>query len=212
MSTPANPKIYHIVHVSRLASIIKDGGLLCDAEVNRQRKPGEVIGMHAIKQRRLTTTLNSYADLHVGDCVPFYFCPRSVMLYVIYMANHPELSYREGQAAIVHLEADLHQTVQWAATNGQRWVFTPSNAGSLYFEDYSDLAGLDVIDWDAIQAWNWSACKEKKQAEFLLEKSFPLELITRIGVRRRSIYDNVRNLLRNVNYQPEVEIRRDWYY
>ena len=53
--------------------------------------------MHGIKQRRLRLRLNSYVNLCIGDCVSFYFCPRSVMLYVIRQANHPELAYREGQ-------------------------------------------------------------------------------------------------------------------
>ena len=63
-----------------------------------QRKPpGTAIGMNSIKQRRLNSTLNSYPNLRIGDCVPFYFCPRSIMLYLIHQANHPELRYRGGQ-------------------------------------------------------------------------------------------------------------------
>jgi len=73
--------------------------------------PGTTIGMTAIKTRRLSLPLESHPDLHVGDCVPFYFCPRSVMLYLIHQANHPDLSYRGGQGSIIHLEADLHETV-----------------------------------------------------------------------------------------------------
>ena len=212
MPVPASPKIYHIVHVSRLASIIEDGGLLCDAEVIRQRKPGEVIGMSSIKQRRLTSLLNSYEDLNVGDCVPFYFCPRSIMLYVIHRANHPELAYKGGQDPIIHLEADLYRTVEWAVASNRRWAYTLSNAGSSYFEDYSSLERLDKIDWNAVQARSWTLCKEEKQAEFLLEQSFPLELIARIGVQRRSIYNEVRTQLRNANLRPMLEIRKDWYY
>ena len=108
---PAAPKIYHIVHVDRLASIASDGFLWSDAELQQRARPGTVIGMSTIKQRRLTNPVNCRPELTVGDCVPFYFCPRSVMLYVISMANHPELSYRGGQGPIVHLEADLHETV-----------------------------------------------------------------------------------------------------
>ena len=59
-------------------------------------------------------TINSHPSLCVGDCVPFYFCPRSVMLYVISMRNHAELSYQGGQEPIVHLEADLYDVVAWA--------------------------------------------------------------------------------------------------
>jgi hypothetical protein len=88
---PNEPKIYHIVHVDRLASIIA-GGLWCDAEVVRRAPPGTTIGMNAIKQRRLKElTLASHPGLFVGECVPFYFCPRSIMLYLIYQGNHPEV-------------------------------------------------------------------------------------------------------------------------
>ena len=147
---PAEPKIYHIVHVDRLSSIIADGWLWCDAEILRRSPPGTTIGMDGIKQRRLNElTLASHPDLHVGDCVPFYFCPRSIMLYLIYQANHSELDYRGGQDPIVHLEADLRQTVAWAEGKGRRWAFTLSNAGGRYFEDRSDLAQLDEIDWMA---------------------------------------------------------------
>lgn len=136
MTVPVQPKIYHIVHVDRLQSIIADGCLWCDAEIVRRTPTGTVIGMNSIKKRRLhDLTLTSYPQLHVGDCVPFYFCPRSVMLYMIYRGNDPELPYRGGQEPIIHLQADLHASVAWAQTYHKRWAFTLSNAGSYFFED-----------------------------------------------------------------------------
>jgi len=115
MPMPADPKIYHIVHVDRLPSIIADGRLWCDAEVVRRSPPGTTIGMNSIKQRRLNElTLTSRLFLRVGDCVPFYFCPRSIMVYLIHQADHPELAYHGGQQPIVHVEADMRQTVAWA--------------------------------------------------------------------------------------------------
>ena len=107
--------------------------------------------------------------------MPFYFCPRSVMLYVISRTNHPELSYRGGQGPIIHLEADLRRTVAWAEANDRRWAFTSSNAGASYFEDYDDLGQLRRLAWEAIQAWDWRGRQEGKQAEFLVEGSFPWE-------------------------------------
>lgn len=122
MTVPTQPKIYHIVHVDRLDSIVADGCLWCDAEILRRASPGTTIGMNSIKQRRLNElTLASHPDLYVGDCVPFYFCPRSIMLYMIDRGNHQELAYRGGQEPIVHLEADLHASVVWAQQNNQRW-------------------------------------------------------------------------------------------
>jgi hypothetical protein len=61
MPIPTEPKIYHIVHVDRLPSIITDGWLWCDTEIVRRSPPGTTIGMNAIKQRRLNElTLNSH--------------------------------------------------------------------------------------------------------------------------------------------------------
>ena len=56
---PATPKIYHIVHIDRLSSIIADGYLWCDAEIVRRGVRGTTIGMNSIKERRLAKTLTS---------------------------------------------------------------------------------------------------------------------------------------------------------
>ena len=212
MAVPAQPKIYHICHVDRLASIVGSGGLLSDAAILQQALPGTVIGMNTIKQRRLNElTLTSHPQLHVGHCVPFYFCPRSVMLYLIHMRN-PELAYKGGQGLIVHLESDLLTAVAWAQANGRRWAFTLSNAGSYYFEDRADLARLHEIDWTAVQATQWSPCKERKQAEFLTEQSFPWHLIERIGVLSQAVYAQVAHALPVGGHRPVVDLRPNWYY
>jgi len=210
---PAQPKIYHIVHMDRLASIIAAGELWCDAQIVAQNPGGTTIGMSSIKQRRLQKlTLTSHPALHVGDCVPFYFCPRSIMLYLIYQANHPELDYRGGQEPIVHLQADLRKYVAWAQQQNRRWAFTLSNAGSYYFEDRCSLAQLAELDWHAIQNNQWQSCKEGKQAEFLMEGSFPWSLIENIGVYSQPIYQQTMNVLQTGTHRPPITINREWYY
>lgn len=215
MPMPAQPKIYHIVHVDRLPSIIADGWLWSDATMVGQAGKGTTIGMSNIKRRRLEElTLDSHPDLHVGDCVPFYFCPRSIMLYLLYQSNHPDLSYRGGQGPIVHLEVDLHATVTWAQANKLRWAFTLSNAGAYYFEDRSDLAKLGEIDWAAVQASDWRdpKVKEGKQAEFLVERQFPWELVTRIGVQSIATRTKALDTLQQAAHRPPVEHTPAWYY
>lgn len=212
-AVPDRPKIYHIVHVDKLVSIIADGCLWSDGEAGRRTVPGTNIGMTKIKARRLTElNLQSHPDLFVGECVPFYFCPRSVMLYMFWCNNHPELSYRGGQQPIVHLEADIHDTVAWATANNRRWAFTASNAGSYYFDDWSDLGQLDQLNWDVIGANNWSGRRDHKQAEFLMEGSFPWELVSRIGVFSQQYYTQVQQVLQRSNHKPRGEILRQWYY
>jgi hypothetical protein len=162
--------------------------------------------------------LSSHPGLFVGECVPFYFCPRSIMLYLIHRANHEDLRYRGGQGPIVHLESDLHHAVGMAERQGRRWAFTLSNAGAYYFEDRCDLDDLDEINWDAVAANRWSGLgisgqiKEGKQAEFLYERCFPWQLIERIGVQSQGVAQQATNAIRGASHRPRMEVRNDWYY
>lgn len=213
MPVPAQPKIYHIVHVDNLASIVADGCLWSDA-VMVQKQGSTVIGMGGIKQRRLGLPVSCHTGLNVGDCVPFYFCPRSIMLYVIHCANHPELAYRGGQQPIVHLEADFHQVVQWAQANARLWAFSLSNAGAVYTQFRARLSELGEINWDGVAATDFRPAdiKEAKQAEFLVQQSFPWHLVERIGVHSQGIAPRVANAMQGATHRPRTEVKRDWYY
>lgn len=211
---PTHPKIYHITHVDNFPSIIGDGGLVSDAEMIARGGPATAIGMSAIKQRRLGLPVGCHPGDCVGDYVPFYFCPRSIMLYVIHCANHPDLAYHGGQDPIIHLEADLREVVEWADELGRPWAFSHSNAGAVYAQFRASLAQLNELDWSAIAAIDWrsSGVKEAKQAEFLLRDSFPYELIRRVGVRNTTTLETVVNAVSVSLHQPHVEIRTEWYY
>jgi hypothetical protein len=209
---PDNLKIYHIVHISKLPAIVAERFLVSDAEVRQRAPTGVTIGMQKIKKRRMSLLLSSRRGLRVGDCVPFYFCPRSPMLYMFWRDNHTEITYHGGQEPIVHLVADLRMTVDWANRNDLRWAFTNSNAGSSYFEDFADLAHLDKVDWDVVQATKWDGHQDKKQAEFLLERCFPWTLVEEIGVYSSKEQSDVSAILATAVNKPPVRIRRAWYY
>lgn len=214
MPVPANPKIYHIVHVDKLRAIAANGCLFSDAVMAQRPPEGTVIGMNNIKARRMRElTLESHPGLYVGQCVPFYFCPRSVMLYLIYRRN-AELVYQGGQNPIVHLVADLNAVVAWAQANQRRWAFTLSNAGSYYFEDRCDLGQLGEINWTAVQTnqWSGSPTKEEKQAEFLIDRHFPWNLIEQIGVINQSIGQLAVQAIAGAAHRPPVHILPAWYY
>ena len=215
---PDNPKIYHIVHVDRLASIISAGHLYSDRIVQQNGLAGTNIGMTNIKERRLTNALSCHNSLNVGECVPFYFCPRSVMLFMIHRGN-AELAYQGGQASILHLEADLYDSVKWATNASLRWAFTLSNAGSFYFQSRSDLKELVDLNWPAIKTDQWGgpgidpAIKEGKQAEFLVEQRFPWQLFTRIGIRNDpGLATKIAGILSGASHKPSVTFQPTWYY
>jgi ssDNA thymidine ADP-ribosyltransferase, DarT len=215
MAVPAHPRIYHITHVKSLAHIVVDGGLWSDAVMAEQGGPAAAIGMSTIKLRRLKELqVKCRPGTFVGEYVPFYFCPRSIMLYLIHMANHPELAYRGGQGPIIHFEADLGESVAWAEAQRRVWAFSLSNAGARYTEFRDSLDALGEIDWDAVANPDFrsSEVKEGKQAEFLMHGSFPLDLVGCIGVRSEAVAERVQAALAGVDGAPSVTVRPEWYF
>lgn len=212
---PNRPKIYYITHVSNLKSIVSLGEIRSDAQRIAQGFTSTNVGINKIKQRRLTEPeVHCHPGTRVGEYVPFYFRPRSIMLYLLHMGNHPALTYRGGQRPVVHLQADLGAVVRWADGKGRRWAFTTSNAGASYADFYADLAELHRIDWNAVRASDFrdSMIKGHKQAEFLVFESFPWRLVEHIGVRDTQMLRQVQGILAGAPHQPGVGVEPGWYF
>jgi len=209
--------IYHITHVDNLASIIEEGCLCSDRRLVDSHEDRVVIGMDRIKQRRLKELpVHCHPNTFVGDYVPFYFCPRSPMLYMIHMKND-ELKFQGGQESIVHLVASMDEAIVEAGEHP--WAFSDGNAGARYTQFSNDTNQLPTfVNWNAVNTTWWSgsnidpAIKDKKQAEFLVQNSFPWEAFRGIGVINESIRKEVEEILENADHQPKVLVKRDWYY
>jgi hypothetical protein len=211
---PDDPKVYHITHVSNLPDVVRAGCLWSDAKRLELGVPCRVVGMSTIKERRLGIPVPPHPGTTVGQYAPFYFCPRSIMLFILHRANHPDLEYRGGQAGIVHLVADLRGTVRWADEQMCAWAFTSANAASKLASFHSDLGELGVIDWQAVANPDFrdARVKERKQAEFLLYESLPWHLVERIGVREAATRTAVELAMRDSTHRPPVSVEPNWYY
>lgn len=212
---PANPKIYHITHINNLPKIVEAGCLWSDAKRIELGLETNVVGMSKIKECRLRECeVKCNPGTMVGQYVPFFYCPRSIMLYMLHMGNHVDIDYTEGQGPIVHLQADLHACVEWAEENRVAWALSPVNARARYADFFDRERDFNRIDWSAVanRDFRSPAVKEGKQAEFLVFESFPWSLVERIGV-----FDQNRNVLaqQSVNsatHQPRINIENGWYF
>ena len=214
-SVPARPKIFHITHLRNLPQIVTEGRLWSDAKRIERGMDCEIVGMSEIKRRRLQElSVTCHPGTLVGQYVPFYFCPRSIMLYILHRGNHPELTYRGGQHPIVHLQADLYDTVQAANRHGVRWAFSNTNAGARYTSFFASLDRLSEVNWGAVEATDFrsSIIKDGKQAEFLVFESFPWSLVERIGVAHHTVLQQVQQLLLNAAHQPPSSVEPGWYF
>ncbi len=209
--------IYHITHVSNLPSIIKDGCLWSDRQVLGRGGQNIVIGMNRIKQRRLNEIrVSCHPGLFVGDFVPFYYCPRSIMLYLIHMKSG-EIEFQDGQDRIVHLVSSVKTAVKFATD--RHWAFSDGNAGTYHTVYSDDLDKFDsLVDMSAVRTTHWGgtgadpSIKHKKQAEFLVQDFFPWQAIRTIGTKKASVMNEVKQALAAADHQPEIVVKPDWYY
>jgi len=212
---PTQPKIYHITHIDNLASIVGAGCIESDGRRYRAGRKQTAIGMTEIKRRRLIELdVSCHPGSKVGDYVPFYFCPRSIMLFIIHRNNHPDMTYRGGQGPILHLQADLEAVINWADGHNIQWAFSDRNAGTRFTDFYNNRAALNQIDWNAVSETDFRdpMVKEGKQAEFLIYDIFPWQMVEKIGVINTVVLNQVNPIIQTASYKPVVNVERSWYY
>lgn len=202
---PTNPPIFHITHVENLASIIAHGCLWSDSQRIARNLDTTNIGYSHIKQRRLNRLVTAGSGGKLGDYVPFNFCPRSVMLYVV---SRGHVDYSGGQNEIVHLVS----SVNTATSLGKPWAFTDRHADLAYATYFASLGKLSEVDWNVMPLTYWAGddVKERRQAEFLVYESFPWAAVERIGVKNAVVAAKVQALLSGS--APTVAVQPDWYY
>ncbi len=199
-----DPEVFHITHLANLPGIIGAGGLHCDATMANQTTGPTSIGSTSIKQRRLAWSLNLTGAGAVGDYVPFYFCPRSVMLYSV---SRGHAGWRGGQDDVVHL---VSRVSKFSST---QCVFTDSNAATAYHNAAWTLGSVS-LDWNALPETDWRdpAVKRARQAEFLVPKFAAWSAVERIVCRTDTAMNKVLAALQIANHRPIVDVDPRWYY
>ncbi len=205
---PHNPEttlIYHITDVANLPAIIVENGLCSDAVM--VKRSAEIIGYDHIKKRRLKEIPVPCCEWRrVGEFVPFYFCPRSPMLFTI---NKGNTGRPVGcQRTIVHLVS----TMAVGMATGKAWAVSSGNAGAFHTTFSAKPDALNALDWTAIRATQWQSVQHQKAAEFLVADFFLWTAIQEIGCENSVTAGKVREFLADAAHQPGVSVKPSWYY
>ncbi|GIK09061.1 MAG TPA: DUF4433 domain-containing protein [Anaerolineales bacterium] len=204
--------IFHITHIRNLQNIINDGGLWCDRVVSQRNLAHVSIAHQHIKDRRAQKNVPIPPHGVVADYVPFYFAPRSPMLYSISRGNVE--GYQGGQSEVLHLVSSAEAVLQ----SGLPFVFTDGHAEMSISHFYQDLQDLDKVDWNIMRATIWRDTNEdgdrkrRRQAEFLVHEFFPFSLFERIGVATQTMAKKTAVLLAELEEKPLIEVQPTWYY
>jgi len=204
--------IYHITHKDNLEGIIERGVLVAQSVIAKDQISYCNIAHSTIQDRRAQTPVPCGPRGYLHDYVPFYFAPRSPMLYAIHRGNVEGCT--AGQSDIVYLVS----SIEGVAAAEIEFVFTDGHGIMKLSDFYGDLANLDAIDWEVMKATYWSDTdddpdrKRRRQAEFLVYKEFPWDRIEMIAVMNNQIKIQVEGIISNATQRHPIKVKPNWYY
>ena len=211
MNAPSPTPIYHVTQAANLPGVLAAGGLVSCADLRRVKVSYHDVANQGIQDLRAHTPVLLGAGGTLHDYVPFFFAPKSPMLYFI--GKNPG-RYPEGQRGMVHLRL----TAQSAVRACRQCVFTDGHAIMGLTEFFDDLRHLDRVDWEVMRSKMWTDTqdhpgrKRKRQAEFLIYRRLPWGLVEEIGVLDSRVQTAVLEQLESADHKPTVRVRRDWFY
>ena len=204
--------IYHITSIDNLPSILGSGCLVCPNMHPQDGIAYTSIAHSTIQAVRTRKRIPCGPGGVLHDYVPFYFAPRSPMLYSLH--NNFVEGYSRGQRPIIHLVSSV-EAVQGASLP---YVFSEGQGIVALTRFFDDPKDLDKIDWGVMPLTMWRDTiqdgdrKRRRQAEFLVFNTFPWSLVHTIGVVDTVIKRQVDNILEEYAIRPFVACHPGWYY
>jgi hypothetical protein len=202
-------RVFHFTHLRNLEGIIAEG-LWSDAACRRDGLTQVEIGSMGIRERRLHLPVGDIAPGgYVGDYVPWYFGPRSPMMFTLSRNNY---EYQEGFDEVVYLVSSVSTLIGL----GCAWIASDRNA-SLSLAEFTDsedeLPGH--VSWDVIKARYWNDYPDGadlRAAEFLVRDTVPWEAIEAVATKTEEARERVEDLVTGLEHTPQVVVRRQWYF
>ncbi|SCF44415.1 protein of unknown function (DUF4433) [Micromonospora matsumotoense] len=206
----------HFTHVDNLPAILAARRLVADSVVGERLVTN--VGSTPIKANRRTKPVPCPPGGFVADYVPFYFAPRSPMMYRIakdHESGKPDL-YPGGDDPLVYLVSSVDRLQE----AGLAWVASDGNCAATITRFSGRLEDLvHLVDWMLMREKVWNDTPEnrdrmrRRAAELLVHREFPLELVIGYAVRTTARETQLRRLLRSAGIiNPYVVVRPDWYY
>ena len=173
------------------------------------------IGYDHIKRRRALRAVPCGVGGTLADYIPFYFAPRSPMLYAI------TRGLVSAEAACTEQIVYLMSSTQTLRRAGLTAIASNRHAELDYAdmtEDDGDLDNNDFIDWPLMTARYWNNTpddpdrKERRQAEYLVHPHVPWQAIEGIAAKTESARAQVELILGTAGQRTPVVVSVEWYF
>jgi len=207
---PEKAHIFRITHIDNLPWILGNG-LHCPS--SGKRDPSFItIGNPDIIRKRISKSVPIPPGGVLEDYVPFYFTPRSVMLYNI-VTGYNGITQRNQDEIMI-----LVSSVDKLSASGVRFVFTDRHALVKWAVFYSDVRDLDKIDWELLRACDFARSDsdfgkvERYQAELLAFQKVPVEALLGIACYSEESKLHIAAALADAGVDLKVVVKRDWFF
>lgn len=207
----ANKKFcYRITHRDNLPHILSYG--LVNKNHLNAASNFVAIGNPEIIDVRGTSLVGLDGYGYIGDYIPFYFTPRSVMMFNILTGYYkPRVPQRSKDEIIV-----IRCLVEELATRPQ-WFFTDGQANDGESRHYSDLKQLDKIDWACIQQSQFSKSDDydrprRYQAEFLVKDFVPSACFESICIYNKKMQIWAQNHVNAAGKMIKVNVIPEYFF
>ena len=222
MTTPRCGLLFHFTHLDNLPAILEAGSLLSDTAVCDRGLLSTEAGDPEIKERRRSQPVTCRPGGVVGDYVPFYFAPRSPMMYVLWKGRVPSFTGDHGDLAYfvtdVGRVVGAHRAFAVSDRNAAKVLADFTNDVSVLGDLSAQTPKSTFIDWPLMKAKMWNNTPddgermERRMAEFLVHGDLPLNLITHVVVQSMSRKARVEHAFAPTERTVNVVVRPDWYY
>lgn len=210
---PRPTQVLHFTRIEHLSSILANG-LLSDSTAQARGLLTVEIGNRDIKAQRMRRVVPIPPAGTVSDYVPFYFAPRSPMMYAIHRGNVP--TYQDGCGRLIYLVSSLEK-LEAAALEV---LVTDRNAALSFaeFEQFGPTLSEELVDWELMKAPMWNNTpafpdrRERRMAECLVYGGVPWPAFAGIAVRTEAIAAEVREIVAAAALDVEVRVRPGWYF
>ncbi|MDM1444414.1 DUF4433 domain-containing protein [Myroides odoratimimus] len=202
---------YRIIHIDNLANLLANG-IVSKHHPNANGNYVNIGNSQIIDVRdTMQVRIDNYG--FIGEYVPFYFTPRSIMLLnIITGYQNPVVPKRDRKEILVIrcLISDLVMQPKWFFTDGQG-----NNQLSNHF---NNLVDIDKIDWQSIQTSSFSKSKgdydlsRRYQAEFLVHQQVPLQCIESLNVYSEETARTVQDILNRSNVTLQVNVQPFYFF
>ena len=202
--------IWRILHRANLPWVLQNGIHCGNSPL---RSPDWVsIGNAELIDKRAVRPVPIPPGGSLGDYVPFYFTPFSVMLRNIHTGwNGIKQIPNED---VVILVSSLHRVSELELP----FLFTDSHAYSGLASFYNDLARLDRIDWPLLQRRDFKRDPEdpgkleRYQAEALVHRHVPLNALLGVVCHTDAVRTDIEGRMQALGVKLPVHTRPNWYF